>query len=467
MQRRLEALVLATVCAVSLATTARAAPPPLHVDGRFIRDATGGAVLLRGVNTAGNAKLPPFRPLGDAHVFDPLPAWGMNVVRLLFTWEAYEPSPGVYDETYLDYYAGVVDAAGSRGLYVIVDFHQDAFSRFSLGGCGEGFPAWVLPWWIVRATPDNSARCSGWGASMIVDLAMHLAWNSFHTDAIGARTRYLTMLTRVATRLASHDAVVGYDMMNEPWGDEATELHRLYEDAAQALRRAHAQAILFVSPHSLISAGGKSALTRPSFGNFVFSPHFYDGGVVVFHSWGGGRPDGAFANMRGVADAWGVPLLVGEYGAAPDVQNLSGYMASLYDGLDAALASGAQWVYTPGWTATGLDGWNHENMSISDDAGAPRANFTPRPYPRRVAGTPSYFFVDTSAAGRSVELGWDHVAAAGATEVFVPARVLFGTSTMRVESASGDQLACSVSGDVVRCTSATSGGKLIRILSGS
>jgi endoglycosylceramidase len=455
MVRRLAGLVVAVAVGVAvLSSPVRASP--LHTDGRFLRDAQGGAVVLRGVNTAGNAKLPPFRPLTPA-AFDPLAAWGMNVVRLLFTWEAYEPSAGVYDESYLDYYAGLVDAAGARGLRVIVDFHQDAYSRFSVNGCGEGFPAWTIPWWIIRATPDNTARCSGWGAAMITDIAMHLAWNAFHTDAIGTRTRYLAMVGRVAARLASHDAVVGYDMMNEPWGDEATEIHRLHEDAAVAIRHWHPGAVLFVSPHALISSGGKSALPRPSFANFVYAPHFYDASVVVFKNWLGGKPDGAFANMRSLAEAWNVPLLVGEYGADAATVNVTGYMAAIYDGLDAALASGTQWSYTPGWTSTAGDGWNDENMSIVDSTGAARANFTPRPYPRRTSGTPTYFFVDTAA--HTVELAWEHVAATGATELFVPSTVL------AVEATAGDALTCTSSSasHLVTCSSPTNGTKVIRV----
>src|SRR6266404_1588722 len=113
----------------------------LHADGSFFRDDAGGVVLLRGVDVAGNAKVPPFRAITDAAQLDPLPRLGVDVVRLLFTWEAYEPSPGAYDDAYLAYYNGVVDAAAARGLWVVADFHQDAFSRSSIGGCGEGFPA--------------------------------------------------------------------------------------------------------------------------------------------------------------------------------------------------------------------------------------------------------------------------------------------------------------------------------------
>ena len=458
MQRRLEVLVVAALVTCS----GHALAAPLHVDGRWIRDGAGGVVILRGVNTAGNSKVPPFRPLTDAAMFDPLEAQGMNVVRLLFNWEAYEPHKNLYDESYLDYYVAAADAAASRGLRVIVDFHQDAYGRHVLSGCGEGFPAWTLPWWVIKATPDNSARCGIWGAQMIIDVGMHMAWGAFHDDATGARTRFLQMIERVAGRLATHDAVIGYDIMNEPWGDEPTDLHELHRDAEVALRRAHPAAILFVSPHALISAGGKSNLKKPAFSNFVYSPHFYDGAVVTLRVWLGGKPDAAFANMRSVADAWGVPLFVGEFGGGADVSNVSGYVAALYDGLDAALAGGAQWVYTPGWTPALKDGWNGEDLSIFVGTGAPRANFVARPFPRRISGTPAHFFVDSTPGARSLELSWEHVASTGATEIYVPFEALFGAAPVTIET-SGEALTCSVAGDLVHCSSPVNGPKLVQL----
>jgi endoglycosylceramidase len=449
------------ICSLVLAAaSAASATPALRVDGRHFRDASGGVVILRGVNVAGNSKVPPFRPVTGPSFFDPLPGWGMNAVRLLFNWEAYEPAPGVYDASYLDYYASAVDAAASRGLHVIVDFHQDAFSRVLVGGCGDGIPPWAVPPWVARRTPDNGPACAIWGAQMIWDVGMHLAWSSFHRDQIGARTRYLAMVGRVAARLASHPGVIGYDMMNEPWGDEPTDLYRMYEDAAVAIRAHHPEAILFVSPHALISAGGKSGLRRPSFGNFVFSPHFYDGSVIVLKAWPGGDLAGPYGNMRSVAAAWGVPLFVGEFGAAAQTLNVEAYVRTNYERLDETLASGAQWVYTPGWTEERKDGWNDENLSIATPAGVPRANFTPRPYPRRIAGAPTSFRADLAA--RTIDLYWQHDPATGSTELYVPAQAVFGQPTFTV-TAYGEQISCSAGSDLVRCSSPLAGPKRVQI----
>lgn len=460
--RVLRAAVLFACLAAAASPSVASASPVLRVEGPNLVDESGRVVVLRGVNVAGNSKVPPFRPVTGSAIFDPLVAWGMNVVRLLFTWEAYEPTRGVYDLSYLDYYASAVDAAASRGLFVIVDFHQDAFSRYTLAGCGEGFPAWAVPPWIPRATPDNGPSCWAWGATMIIDPLMHAAWRAFHSNVDGVRTRYVAMVESVARSLVGRRAVIGYDMINEPWGDEPTELRALYEEAGAAIRRADPTSILFVSPHALVSAGTQSKLMRPSFRNFVYSPHFYDGGVVVAHNWTGRLPDGPFGNMREIAAAWDVPLFVGEFGAAADTVNGHAYIHVLYDYLDATIASGAQWVYTPGWTPVAKDGWNGEDLSLVDDTGATRATFAARPYPTRVAGIPLRFALrGTTVSDRTVDLAWENAPLKGATELYVPEHALFGSAGMAVD-ATGAQIACTVSGNHVRCTSPVAGAMFVR-----
>jgi hypothetical protein len=94
-------------------------------------------------------------------------------------------------------------------------------------------------------------------------------------------------------------------------------------------------------------------------------------------------------------------------------------------------------------------------MSVFEGTGAPRANFVARPYPRRVAGTPTYFFDDVAAG--TVELSWDHLAAAGVTEIYVPGRVL------AIAADAADALTCASSGALVRCTSSTNGTKVVRV----
>ncbi len=150
---------------LSRTSTAFAHAWPLRTQGERFRDALGRQILLRGVNLGGDSKLPfpyggtqypddfsnhrtvsftgrPF-PLAeaDAH-FTRLRQWGFNCLRLLTTWEAVEHAgPGLYDTTYLDYFAEICRQAGAHGFAVFIDFHQDVWSRMS---GGDGAPGWVF-----------------------------------------------------------------------------------------------------------------------------------------------------------------------------------------------------------------------------------------------------------------------------------------------------------------------------------
>jgi len=71
-----------------------------------------------------------------------LSKYGFNLIRLSVTWEAVMHSgPGIIDDEYLVYVRDVVRVASRYGMYVIIDPHQDVWSRFT---GGDGVPAWTL-----------------------------------------------------------------------------------------------------------------------------------------------------------------------------------------------------------------------------------------------------------------------------------------------------------------------------------
>ena len=212
-----------------------AEPAVLRVVGRHFVGPDDRVVLLRGVNLGGDGKLPPFPTPDDPVLLDRLTELGFNAIRLPFIWEAYEPEPGLYDEAYLARLVAVAARAWTRGLYVIVDVHQDGFARTLCYGCGAGFPLWAVS---PRATPhpsDHGRRCKRWPLLELIDPGVYRSFADFYADAYGVRTRYLAMLRRVAEAFATVPGVVGYDPLNEPWGDERWEIAPLYR-AAAALR---------------------------------------------------------------------------------------------------------------------------------------------------------------------------------------------------------------------------------------
>jgi aryl-phospho-beta-D-glucosidase BglC (GH1 family) len=79
---------------------------------------------------------------------DTIRSLGFNIVRLLVMWKAIEPSPNSNLEEllpegkqYLTFIKETVDKMYSKGLFVMIDFHQDL--AHEIYG-GDGFPDWAL-----------------------------------------------------------------------------------------------------------------------------------------------------------------------------------------------------------------------------------------------------------------------------------------------------------------------------------
>ena len=123
-----------------------AVAPGRALDGRQFRlhggrlvDERRREVTLRGVNarvegvfdvTFGDGRLP-LEPIpafddGDAATMARL---GLNLLRLPISWSALEPVRGRFDAAYLDRIAAVVALCRAHGIVVLLDFHQDAFSK--------------------------------------------------------------------------------------------------------------------------------------------------------------------------------------------------------------------------------------------------------------------------------------------------------------------------------------------------
>ena len=123
-----------------------------YVD-RVFRDSLGREVLLRGYNVTSRTLvtrggLTPFTDLEQARTLtDRLrQRTGANVARFLISWEGMHPEVDRIDTDYLRTITEQIQVLTDRGIYVVLDYHQDNFSRHLVPhGHGDGAPAWVTP----------------------------------------------------------------------------------------------------------------------------------------------------------------------------------------------------------------------------------------------------------------------------------------------------------------------------------
>jgi endoglycosylceramidase len=320
--------------------------PALHVEpdpvnGGRIVDAHGREVLLRGANVNANVEYWAYSPaLFTTYALteedaDLLASFGWNAVRPLLSWSRVEPQPGVYDEAYLDTIEAAILLLQSRGLYAIVDLHQDAWGPSlaarpdepcrageALAFGWDGAPAWAtLDGDARRCVPNGTRECSP---------AVIASFQAFWDDAegpgeVGIRSRYAAMLGHVAARLAQHDAVAGFEIMNGPnaiwlFPGHLDALADLYAQSIAAIRAGETAAgsprrLVFFEPGITWADFGPGA--PPDFEHddpIVYAPHIYQGGLDATP-----LTEEPFERARTEAlEYGGAPIFSGEWGSGPE-----------------------------------------------------------------------------------------------------------------------------------------------------
>jgi endoglycosylceramidase len=165
---------------------------------------------------------------------------GYNLVRLVLNWSQLEPEPGVYDTNYLNRINQVVGWATQQGIYVILDMHQDEYSRFILPGAKKTLPSGCpasggsdgAPAWAVFT--DGKPACADFGVD---ELNPAVAAPKGQSPGTGLQDHYIGALAALAKRFEHNSTVLGYELMNEPQvGSIASlPLENLYQASSQDL----------------------------------------------------------------------------------------------------------------------------------------------------------------------------------------------------------------------------------------
>ena len=190
----------------------------VSVDGTLFRDQHQRELILNGMNLI-------IKDPGKEYVcgigqdeFKKIRDWGFNAIRLGIIWDGLEPEPGKYSESMFQCLDNCIKWPRENGLYVILDMHQDLYSvSFS-----DGAPEWAT---ITDDQPHQTGAV--WSDAYLISPAVQTAFDNFWnntpaTDGVGIQDHYAQLWKYIAGRYANEPAVIGYDLMNEPFiGSEA------------------------------------------------------------------------------------------------------------------------------------------------------------------------------------------------------------------------------------------------------
>lgn len=369
----------------------------------FVTDAQGRALVLHGTNMSSASKTDPLRVPSWAGRDDVLRLsrqWGFNFVRFLIFWDALEPRPGEVSEAYLDRVAVYLDWLHEADVHVVLDMHQDVYSAVF---CCDGAPAWAVRDDGLPFTPQTP-----WFANYFQPAVVR-AWDNLwlHEDGAHAdlQRHFAAAWAAVARRFRDHPAVLGYDLLNEPFPGSAAAVppgpamqafardryHPFLQRVIDAIRREDAASWIFVEPSVVLGlpAGGAPSslppLDDPRRGppRLAWFPHLYSLGLEAGGAYAPDDPTVARWEEDRVDEIarHGTPLLIGEFGVRDGLPGGLAYLAETLDLADRVTSGWAVWDYEP---VSG--GYSF----IDDDRVEKRAktDLLVRAYPRAVAGEP-------------------------------------------------------------------------------
>jgi endoglycosylceramidase len=376
---------------------------PISTTGTWMTNANGQVVILHGVNEV--YKLAPYEPSANGFSEDDaafLQANGFNEVRLGVIWAAVEPEPGVYDTAYLDSINQTVQMLAAHGIYTIIDMHQDGYSS-GLGG--EGAPAWA-----VNTGGLPNIQLGGFPISTLLNPAAQNAIGSFWangqaSNGLGLQDNYAQMWEHVAYYFNGDPAIVGYEIMNEPYPTagqsllsmlgfpyfDAQVLTPFYNQAGSAIRAVDPNTPVFFEPNALFDFGVPTHLGTVDITNTIFSYHAY----CLAKTGLGCFPDVAGITKMAVAyaDAHGIPAMMTEFGTIGSSMNL-GTLVPPMNSTNQNEIGWVDWAYTGQGDITGSPNteWLVKDPNLpptGTNVDSAKLAILAQPYPQVVSGTPN------------------------------------------------------------------------------
>ena len=398
---------------------------PIAHQGRWLTDATGRVLMLRGINFV--PKEAPYYP-SAAGFGDKDAVWlkdhGFDAVRLGLTGTGIMPTPGRIDEQFLDHLAETVDVLAAHQIYVLLDLHQDGWGPQADGQPlgSDGFPDWMT------LTGGATNTHTGFPLYYVTNPAIQAAFQSLWDDVPGPdgvplQSSVAAMFGALAERFGANPWVLGYDVFNEPWPGVEWSSCITPPDGCPALDRASLDPLYAQVTRAVRAHDPDGLVLGEPFVLFNFGLAPTDVGLP------GGDPAAGMSFHMYTVDAAAEPQVVGhaldwsartggvlvatEWGATADPAAITRQA----DVLDRAMIPWMYWAY---------------DVGVRGGTPTPGASLTPavvpsvvRPHPIAVAGTPTAFSYDATA--RVLDVSWDATRASGRGRF--PARAVTSIST--------------------------------------
>jgi endoglycosylceramidase len=385
------------------------------VEQQYITDNKGRALILHGLNVSTSSKYYPDR-VGWTQKDDILRMsrdWGFNFARMLILWDGIEPEKGVFDEAYLERVAERLDWYEEAGIHVVLDMHQDLYS-IHFGG--DGAPLWAIedngwsykarnPWFLNYTEPAVIAAFGNF-------------WDYDNPEYAYLQEHYSMAVMKIVERFHDHPAVIGYDLMNEPYPGyhkpltfESRVLKPFYERLTAAIRTVDNDNWVFFEPVALlVNQGTPSYLgvvndDRPEGSRLAYFPHMYAIDLSTILLWEENRRKEAGRQMS--------PMLIGELGFTGNGNLVNIYLKEVMAMADRSTSGWAYWSY------------DADSMGVinTDGSEQPKMNNLVRVYPKAVAGFPTSYGYNPKT--RIFKLIFNETGISAPTEIYIPAGRFF------------------------------------------
>jgi len=395
-------------------------------------DEYGRTLILHGASLYTNDNPGGYSRYTDEGARRMIEDWGLNNVRMFWNWVSIMPDSGVLSNEALERLAGIVETFTRQGVYVVLAVNGTVTNSQSLVT-----GTWAAPSGNAPNIPDLPGP-----ANPAVQEAMRRWWDYDNFPYL--QDEFIRASIFVAKRFENNPYVLGYDIVNEPWGNsfprsaltkelEAQLLPEFYDRYITRMRAEIPDKYIFFEPAVMFNSWETSRFitnlpfipdNRPAGRKLSFSPHLYLPHVnspIRQNPYVNTLP----IYLRNVAVRYErirriqkTPIYIGEWSyidinSFRDWENFLNSHMALFDSLQY---SWSFFNYIPGASLFG------GSLAGEDDVEEPRlVNKVSRVYPMVTAGSVNRFKYDPSSKVFEMEF-INNPSISQPTEIFIPRR---------------------------------------------